>query len=1231
MQARCGSSWPASLVALMEPDQPGAVGLEPMLAVPPVVAVVVTADPGSWLDDALASLVAQDYPDLSILVLDAASQIDPTAQVARVAPGAFVRRLEENQGYGAAANHVLEMVHGASYFLLCHDDVALDPDAVHLLVEEAVRSNAAVTAPKQVDWHDKRRLLHVGMVVDKGGAVVDRVQVGEIDHGQHDAVRDVFLVPGGCTLVRADLFAELKGYDPAITVMGDDLDLCWRVQLAGGRVVVAPSARVRHLERLASGARPVPSCAGAHVSLQALQRRHELYVVLRCYSPVQLARVVPQMVVLAMAELLVALATGHRQRADAVVSAWRWNLTRWAALRRGRIAVDAQRQVPDVVIRRMQVRGSARLRTYIRRAVTYGVHLAHVDAETMALEASVTGAGDPDRLTDPAGDVGLGADVPGGGSGGSGDSDNGGGRGRGSSQGSGRDGPVGASGSSALPGGDRRFGVLSLARGDVPQFGGVPASGRGSGEVVSGGIAAHEVGAQGSGVNRSLALRTLTWTIVAVVLLYGSRSLLASGFPSIGDILPFPSWAGLWHDAFAGWQPVGVGATVSSSAGFGLLGLLASALFGATGLLRTVVLLGCLPGGAWGVSRLMRATGSSRARVVATVIYLAIPVPYNDLATGHGQGVLVYAAMPWVVAIMVRTARLEPFGPRRAAGASTSHGASRGAVGGSSRQGWRSSPLGAMVSLGLLDAVLGALDPRGLAVVLLVAAGLGLGIVVSGGRGSPRAALRLVSVTAGATVIALVLLAPWSVAVLDGPARWTVLFGERSSVATGPTMPELLRLAVGPVGDTVLAYGFVAAAFLSLLIGGRWRLAWATRMWCLAVVCWAMLWAAGRGWLGPVAFPAADLLAPAGLAIAVAAGLGIAAFEADLPTYRFGWRQVASVTAGAALVVSMVPILGAVATGRWDLPSQGWQQAMAFMGPDRAPGGYRVLWLGQPAVLPGPSWALEPGLDAVVSDGAVPSLSSDLTDPGPAPPGLAAALLQAQRGDTVELGRALAAYAVRYVVVAESLAPTVLGYRSPIPGAVPPGVVGSLGRQIDLKAVSTESGYLVFGVAGWVPERAVSTRGDGLLVGADPGGWRPVLPGARAAQTYRGTVPAGILRLALSPTSQWAVHGRGVVHLRSSTADQAPSTEFVVPSAEPVSVTFDGSWWYGDVVVGVFVLWVLAFGVRFGWGRRIVRRMARRRRLGAPVVDPGHLLASSTMPSAPGVPAVDPDHTVVGS
>ena len=55
---------------------------------PPVVAVLVTSGSGEWLSPALESLAGQDYPALSVLVLDNAAPTDPTARIAAELPGA---------------------------------------------------------------------------------------------------------------------------------------------------------------------------------------------------------------------------------------------------------------------------------------------------------------------------------------------------------------------------------------------------------------------------------------------------------------------------------------------------------------------------------------------------------------------------------------------------------------------------------------------------------------------------------------------------------------------------------------------------------------------------------------------------------------------------------------------------------------------------------------------------------------------------------------------------------------------------------------------------------------------------------------------------------------------------------------------------------------------------------------------------------------------------------------
>ncbi len=246
-----------------EPDTPARPGPEggddelridvddPSVGAPPVVAVVVCHDPGDWFEEALAGLAAQEYPSLSVLVIDAGSAVDPTPRVAGVLPDAYVRRLDARTPASASPP------------TRCSRSSRARPSTCSATTTSPSRPTPSgrwsrrPTGPTPASsdrswcrWDDVSGLLQVGMAVDKYGHDVSPVERGELDQEQHDAVRDVFSIPGAATLVRADLFAALGGYDPAITFLGEDLDLCWRAQVAGARVLVAPQAVARHVEAL---------------------------------------------------------------------------------------------------------------------------------------------------------------------------------------------------------------------------------------------------------------------------------------------------------------------------------------------------------------------------------------------------------------------------------------------------------------------------------------------------------------------------------------------------------------------------------------------------------------------------------------------------------------------------------------------------------------------------------------------------------------------------------------------------------------------------------------------------------------------------------------------------------------------------------------------------------------------------------------------------------------------
>ncbi|MCY3863069.1 MAG: glycosyltransferase family 2 protein [bacterium] len=320
--------------------------------------VIVSHDPGLWFDETLESIAAQDLPLVDVTVVDAGSESDSTARVQRFLPQAMVHRLDSNPGFGPAANQVLPDADLApDFYVFCHDDVALAPNALRLLAHEAVRSNAGIVGPKYVDWDDPSRILQVGLMVDKTGVSTSSVGVGELDQEQHDVVQEMFAVPGGCVLVRGDLFRAVGGFDPEMSFCYEHVDLCWRARTVGARVMVAPTAVVRHRQRLADRI--------SRTQTEWLVRRHRIRTLLSVYGAWHSVRVIPQAMALSAVELLAALATGHLSWARQIAASWGYNLVRLGSIRRRRQAVGQSRHVGDSHIRLSQARGLAPLATLL--------------------------------------------------------------------------------------------------------------------------------------------------------------------------------------------------------------------------------------------------------------------------------------------------------------------------------------------------------------------------------------------------------------------------------------------------------------------------------------------------------------------------------------------------------------------------------------------------------------------------------------------------------------------------------------------------------------------------------------------------------------------------------------------------------------------------------------------------------------------------------------------------
>ncbi len=367
----------------------------------------------------------------------------------------------------------------------------------------------------------------------------------------------------------------------------------------------------------------------------------------------------------------------------------------------------------------------------------------------------------------------------------------------------------------------------------------------------------------------------------------------------------------------------------------------------------------------------------------------------------------------------------------------------------------------------------------------------------------------------------------------DAAARrlGAALFGAGLAESRGLSIGSALRLETGRLGGEPLGWALLVAAALPLVIGKGWRLSWAVRCWSVIVVNAGFVVLAGRGWLG-VPVPSPELfLAPAAIAIAWSIALGFIAFRVDLQEFRFGLPQVATAVASVAFALASLPLLGAAADGRWGLGSETFATNLSYLERPASEGEFRVLWVGDPEVLPVDGWRIAPGIAYGTSRGGIPSLADRWAPTTPGASGvLGAALTIALNGRTTRLGHLLGPMAVRYVVVPNRVAPKSAG-RSALPPAR--DIAGAMAEQIDFRQLDATDDLAVFENAAWVPARAsltdkqtdeVAAAGRGLVATSDNllAGSKPALTERDSDYSFAGRLAEGTsLYFAETPSSRW--------------------------------------------------------------------------------------------------------------
>ena len=248
----------------------------------PLVSIVVLNYNGKHhLKTCLDSLLRTKYPNFEIILVDNGSTDGSVEFVQQNYPTVKIVRLSKNI-YTAGGFMAGAIVAKGKYVALLNNDIEADENWLMPLVEilEKMPWVAAADA-KYMNFYERNRFddsAAAGRWIDYFGNNHTR-GVNEIDYGQYN--KPTYIM-GVLTIFRRDILLEIGGFDLSYIFGYEDIDIGWRLYLAGYKVLYVPESTIYHKSGASSRGRigvrrPRPE-------FYYLNKRNRLITLMKNYS-----------------------------------------------------------------------------------------------------------------------------------------------------------------------------------------------------------------------------------------------------------------------------------------------------------------------------------------------------------------------------------------------------------------------------------------------------------------------------------------------------------------------------------------------------------------------------------------------------------------------------------------------------------------------------------------------------------------------------------------------------------------------------------------------------------------------------------------------------------------------------------------------------------------------------------------------------------------------------------
>ncbi len=214
---------------------------------PKVTVIIVNWNGERFLDRCLSALQAQTVAPHEIILVDNASS-DASLDIVRRFPSVRLLAQNENLGFARGNNLAIEAAAAESEWIaLLNPDAFVEPHWLEALLSATHDySDFDVFGSKLVNAADPAVLDGAGDAYHISG-LVWRMGHGAAVSSFSEQVREVFSPCAAAALYRRSALLEVGGFDEVFFCYVEDVDLGFRLRLAGYRCLYVPSSVAHHV------------------------------------------------------------------------------------------------------------------------------------------------------------------------------------------------------------------------------------------------------------------------------------------------------------------------------------------------------------------------------------------------------------------------------------------------------------------------------------------------------------------------------------------------------------------------------------------------------------------------------------------------------------------------------------------------------------------------------------------------------------------------------------------------------------------------------------------------------------------------------------------------------------------------------------------------------------------------------------------------------------------------